>query len=92
VVVTGLLKGTEIAITKGDCRQCQGDDYRDKTDRFKMYLIDSCSWLEWFTNGELADDYRKYLKKEDQLLVPTIVLYQRQKVFNPINYYHILSY
>lgn len=45
-----------------------------------MYLIDSCGWLEWFTNGELADDYRKYLIKNDRLLVPTIVLYEVYKV------------
>jgi predicted nucleic acid-binding protein len=45
-----------------------------------MYLIDSCGWLEWFTDGGLADIYQKYLKKQGRLIVPTIVLYEVYKV------------
>jgi len=41
-----------------------------------MVIIDSCGWLEWFIDGELADDYEKYLADPDQLLIPTIIIYE----------------
>ncbi len=45
-----------------------------------MYLVDSCGWLEWFSNGPLAKNYRKYLKHQDHLLVPVIVLHEVYKI------------
>ena len=45
-----------------------------------MYLVDSCGWLEWFTEGPLAEEYRPYLEKNDELLIPAIVLYEVYKV------------
>ena len=24
-----------------------------------MIIVDSCGWLEWFTDGKLADQYKK---------------------------------
>ncbi len=45
-----------------------------------MYIIDSCGWLEWFTNGRLADAYKKYLEKSDEILVPAVVLYEVYKI------------
>ncbi|MBU0480100.1 MAG: type II toxin-antitoxin system VapC family toxin [Proteobacteria bacterium] len=45
-----------------------------------MIIVDSCGWLEWFTDGKLADQYQKYLAKQDDLLVPAIVLYEVYKV------------
>ncbi len=45
-----------------------------------MIIVDSCGWLEWFTNGELADKYRKYLVDNDNILMPTIVLYEVYKI------------
>ena len=26
-----------------------------------MIIVDSCGWLEWFTDGRLADKYKEYL-------------------------------
>lgn len=45
-----------------------------------MYLVDSCGWLEWFTEGPLAEEYRPYLERNDELLIPAIVLYEVYKV------------
>lgn len=45
-----------------------------------MIIVDSCGWLEWFTDGTLADSYKKYLAHPDNLLVPAIVLYEVYKV------------
>lgn len=40
-----------------------------------MVIVDSSGWLEWFTDGRLADAYQKYLADQDNLLVPTIILF-----------------
>jgi len=45
-----------------------------------MVIVDSCGWLEWFTDGKLADAYQKYLADQDKLLVPAIILYEVYKV------------
>lgn len=45
-----------------------------------MVIVDSCGWLEWFTDGKLADQYQKYLADQDNLLVPASVLYEVYKV------------
>jgi len=45
-----------------------------------MVIVDSCGWLEWFTDGRLADAYRKYLADQDNLLMPAIILYEVYKV------------
>jgi len=45
-----------------------------------MVTVDSCGWLEWFTDGRLADAYQKYLADQDNLLVPAIILYEVYKV------------
>lgn len=45
-----------------------------------MVIVDSCGWLEWFTNGPVADSYKKYLADPDNILVPAIVLYEVYKV------------
>ncbi len=39
-----------------------------------MVIVDSCGWLEWFTDGSLADKYQEYLADQDNLLVPAIIL------------------
>jgi predicted nucleic acid-binding protein len=44
-----------------------------------MNLIDSCGWLEYFTEGPLADDYYVYLKKPSEIITPTIILYEVYK-------------
>ena len=45
-----------------------------------MIIVDSCGWLEWFTDGKLADKYQQYLTDIDNLLMPAIVLYEVYKV------------
>lgn len=47
-----------------------------------MIIVDSCGWLEWFTDGVLAEQYRPYLADQESLLVPVIVLYEVYKVLN----------
>lgn len=45
-----------------------------------MIIVDSCGWLEWFTDGKLADSYKKYLVDQDNMLMPAIILYEVYKV------------
>lgn len=45
-----------------------------------MIIVDSCGWLEWFSDGVLAPKYQKYLENKNELLVPTIVLYEVYKI------------
>jgi toxin FitB len=45
-----------------------------------MWVVDSCGWLEWFSDGLLADQFHPYLSEHEQLIVPTIVLYEVYKV------------
>lgn len=36
-----------------------------------MILVDSFGWIEFFTDGPLADKYFGYLKDESKLTLPT---------------------
>lgn len=45
-----------------------------------MIIVDSCGWLEWFSDGVLAQKYQKYLENKKELLVPTIILYEVYKI------------
>ena len=45
-----------------------------------MIIVDSCGWLEWFSDGPLANKYQRYLEAQDKLLVPTIILYEVYKI------------
>ena len=45
-----------------------------------MIIVDSCGWLEWFTDGRLADQYREYLADSDNILMPAIILYEVYKI------------
>ncbi len=45
-----------------------------------MHIVDSSGWLEWFTNDRLADKYGPYLAKSNELLVPSICIYEVYKV------------
>ena len=44
-----------------------------------MNLVDSCGWMEFFTDGHLADKYYSYLKHPRNLIVPAIILYEVYK-------------
>ena len=41
-----------------------------------MNLVDSCGWLEYFADGENADFFAFPLHKIDQLIVPSICMYE----------------
>lgn len=45
-----------------------------------MIIVDSCGWLEWFIDGELSDKYKKYLSDPDNILIPSIILYEVYKI------------
>lgn len=42
-------------------------------------LLDSSGWIEFFTDGPLADRYAAYLTPRCQVITPTIVLYEVYK-------------
>lgn len=44
----------------------------------ELFIIDSCGWIEYFEEGELADKFEKYILKAnpEEYLTPTIVLYE----------------
>ena len=44
-----------------------------------MRLVDSSGWIEFFTDGPLADEYARHLKDQDRVITPTIVLYEVYK-------------
>ena len=45
-----------------------------------MLLVDSSGWLEFFMDGPLADTYAQHLKHPNNVLTPTIVLYEVYKI------------
>jgi toxin FitB len=44
-----------------------------------MVLIDSCGWLEYFTDGPGAGEYAALIEGDERPLVPVIVLYEVYK-------------
>ena len=44
-----------------------------------MILVDTCGWIEWLTEGALADSFASYMKDPAELLVPTTVQYELYK-------------
>jgi len=42
-------------------------------------VVDSSGWLEYFADGPNADIFQPVLRKTDELLVPTISLYEVSK-------------
>lgn len=45
-----------------------------------MKLVDSSGWLEFFTDGPLADAYSRHLNRPADVVTPTLVLYEVYKV------------
>ncbi len=43
-------------------------------------LVDSSGWVEFFTDGPLADTYASHLRHPQHLVTPTIVLFEVYKV------------
>jgi hypothetical protein len=44
-----------------------------------VFLVDSSGWIEFLTDGPLAQKYEKYLKDPSKLKTPTIVIYEVYK-------------
>lgn len=44
-----------------------------------MIVIDSSGWIEFFTDGPLADDYAAPLRKLSSVVTPVIVVYEVYK-------------
>ena len=42
-------------------------------------VMDSSGWIEFFTGGPLADRYATYLTPQQEVVTPTIVLYEVYK-------------
>ena len=41
-----------------------------------MTLVDSSGWIEYFTNGPLADEFAPYLENPPEVVTPTIVIFE----------------
>lgn len=39
-------------------------------------LVDTCGWIEWLTDGPLAERFAPYLSRPADLVVPTLVQYE----------------
>ncbi|MDQ3280680.1 MAG: type II toxin-antitoxin system VapC family toxin [Acidobacteriota bacterium] len=44
-----------------------------------MIVVDSSGWLEFLTDGALAGEYAKHLRRPENVLTPTIVVYEVYK-------------
>jgi predicted nucleic acid-binding protein len=44
-----------------------------------VIVVDSSGWLEYLTDGVLADEYSKHLRRTDAVVTPTIVIYEVYK-------------
>jgi len=44
-----------------------------------MFLVDSSGWIEFFTDGQFAERYAKYIKTPSRIITPTVVLYEVYK-------------
>jgi predicted nucleic acid-binding protein len=42
-------------------------------------VVDSCGWIEYFTDGALAEAYSRAVKRNADLLVPTVTLFEVYK-------------
>ena len=42
-------------------------------------MVDTCGWIEWLTDGLLADDFRPWLEAVESLVVPTSVQFELYK-------------
>jgi toxin FitB len=44
-----------------------------------MFLVDTCGWIEWMIDTQLAKSYSRYLTSPDKLIVPTLVQHELYK-------------
>lgn len=44
-----------------------------------MHVVDTCGWIEWLTDGALADSFAPFLADSTNLIVPTLVQFELYK-------------
>jgi len=44
-----------------------------------VILVDTCGWIEWLTDGPLANRFAPYMTTSSELLVPTTVQFELYK-------------
>ncbi len=44
-----------------------------------MILVDTCGWIEWLTDGILANKYKSYMQEVESIIVPTSVQFELYK-------------
>lgn len=44
-----------------------------------VFLVDTCGWIEWLTDGGLASRFEPYLSDQANLVVPTLVQFELYK-------------
>ncbi len=44
-----------------------------------MHVADTCGWIEWLTDGALADNFAPFLADNANLIVPTLVQFELYK-------------
>ncbi|WP_018954211.1 type II toxin-antitoxin system VapC family toxin [Thioalkalivibrio sulfidiphilus] len=42
-------------------------------------LVDTCGWIEWLTDGELADQFAPHLMRPEEVVVPTAIQFELYK-------------
>jgi predicted nucleic acid-binding protein len=48
----------------------------------ELFLVDSSGWIEFLGDGPLANRFAPYFEREENLIVPAIVLYEVYKKLN----------
>ena len=48
------------------------------------HLVDTCGWIEWLTDGVLADKYEQYMLDIELVIVPTSVQFELYKWTNRV--------
>jgi len=43
------------------------------------YLVDTCGWIEWLTDGVLADEFAPFLQEASELIIPTTLQFELYK-------------
>jgi predicted nucleic acid-binding protein len=41
-----------------------------------MVIVDTCGWIEWLTDGQLAEVYAPFLADSGNVIVPTLVQFE----------------
>ena len=44
-----------------------------------VYLVDTCGWIEWLTDGVLANAFEPYMKNPVEIVVPTTLQFELYK-------------